>query len=282
MKFWLGVRDLLRRLYVGPPLIMVSITAGLLGAFLVPLHYESSAYVVLTAPTSGGTYSQDPEKPNGLVNPLLQFSDGLRTTATILIHSLNTPSAQRELGVVDDGPTTITIDDGRSNPDLLGNNGPFIYLHGDSTSAGEARMAVVRAAKKLRAELERRQRGLDVPRSTFILVLDVVPPSAAQPVLGPKLKIGGVVTVAGLVVGFSIAYLVEYGLRRRREPRGAAPSEPATRTTGAAGDSPEVPTVITVPVAHVPSGVPAEEVLAQINGSRNGSKDMGDIAPRIR
>lgn len=54
MEFWKTIHNLVRRLYVGPPLITISIAAASLVSHFVPLQYQSSAFVVLTSPTSGG------------------------------------------------------------------------------------------------------------------------------------------------------------------------------------------------------------------------------------
>lgn len=217
MHFWQTIGALLRRFYVGPPIILFSIAAGALVSYLVPAVHQSHAFVVLTAPTSGGSLSLDTDKPLGVTNPLLQFNDGLRTTTAILIHSLSTPDAMRELGVTEDGPTELVIDDGRSNPDLLGANGPFIYVESESRFAEDARAVVVRAVGRIRTELVERQESLGVPVSTFIEVVDVVPPSAPEQLISDRLQAGGAALVAGLLGGFSMAYGIERArLSRRR------------------------------------------------------------------
>lgn len=231
MDFWKTIGRLLRRLYVGPPVIMISIAAAALGSYLVPLQYESSALIVLTTPTSGGTVSRDPDKPNGVTNPLLQFNDGLLTTAAILIQSLNTPDAQHSLGAPQDGPSKLTIDDGRSNPDLLGTNGPFIYLHAESLSATEARALVVRAEQRIRSDLIKRQVALNAPRSTFIAVVDVVLPSPAAPLVTNKLQIGGIVLAGGIALGMTLAYAIDR-LRMSRRARARAAERAAPRVHG--------------------------------------------------
>lgn len=221
MEFWKTIGSLARRIYVGPPVIMVAIAAAALASFLVPLQYQSHSFVVLATPTSGGTLSQDPDQPGGRTNPLLQFNDSLRTTATVLIQSMNTRDAARDLGVVRDGPTEVVINDGRTNPDLLGSNGPFIYIEGTSTSAREARAVVVRTQERVRDELLRRQIALDAPRSTFITVATVIPTTDPEPVLAAKLEMGGVVLVGMIVLGFLLAYLVERLRLARRSSRAA-------------------------------------------------------------
>jgi hypothetical protein len=236
MEFWKTILMLLRRIYVGPVIIAAALAAASVTSSLVPLRYESNALLVLTAPTSGGTVANDPRDQPGLTNPLLLFNDGLRTTATVLIYSMNTPDVQRELGIEKDGPSTLVVDDGRSNTELLGSPGPFIYIESDSSSADEAHAVVTRAEERIRAELARRQEALDVPLATFITVVDVVPPSAVVPLIGDKLQAGGVVLMLVLVVGFLLAYAWERrtATRRKRaaanEPEHVHPAEPAVAT----------------------------------------------------
>lgn len=238
MDFWKTMGRLLRRLYVGPPIIMVSIAAAALGSYFVPLQYESSALIVLTTPTGGGTVSRDPDEPNGVTNPLLQFNDGLITTAAMLIQSLNTPDARRDLGAPDNGSSELTIDDGRSNPDLLGTNGPFIHLRAQSASASEARDLVVRAENRIREDLIDQQVALGAPRTTFIPVVDVVRPSPAVPLLADKLQVGGIVLAGGIAMGMTLAYAVERLLLRRKARVRAGARVPAEQP---AGDPPHRP-----------------------------------------
>lgn len=222
MGFWKRIGDLVRRLYVGPPLIMISIAAASVGSYLVPLQYQSSAFLVLTTPTSGGVLQTDPRVPHGESNPLLLFNDGLRTTAAILIHSVNTPETMRGLGAAEDSPTTLVIDDGRSNPELLGSAGPFMYVEAEARTAQEAHTVVVNATERIRSELADRQVALGAPPSTFITVVEVVAPSIPEPVVAHKLEMAGVVLVATLLVGFGVAYLVDARLAVRRARRSAA------------------------------------------------------------
>jgi hypothetical protein len=91
MEFWKTILGLARRKFIGLPLLAVALGTAALAYFLVPAHYVSTTTMVLTTPTGGGTLSQDPTKPNGLTNPLLNFDEGLKTAATIVIHAMNTP-----------------------------------------------------------------------------------------------------------------------------------------------------------------------------------------------
>ncbi|MFJ2028465.1 hypothetical protein [Streptosporangium sp. NPDC087985] len=230
MDFWKAIFGLTRRKLIGPPLILLSLGTAALVFFLVPTYYVSTASMVLTTPATGGTLSSDPTRPIGLTNPLLQFSDGLRVTAGILILSLNTPEVAADLGVVKNGPTQITINDGRTNPDLLGisTNGPFIYVEVQSRSAVMAQDVVLKAKQRIRKELANRQQALKAPRSTFISVVDVVPSSTPEAKISTKLMAAGAALFSVLFIGLSIAYGVTQIREGRRRAAGDVPP-PAPR-----------------------------------------------------
>lgn len=206
MEFWKTILGLARRKFIGLPLLAVTLGAAALAYFLVPAHYVSSTTMVLTTPTGGGTLSQDPTKPNGLTNPLLNFDEGLKTAAIIVIHAVNTPQALDSLGAGNGSPTAVTVDDGTSNPDLLGKDGPFVYIEGDSNSAEDAHGVVVRTQQFVRTELANRQKALGAPPSTFITIVDVVPPSTPELRAGAKWQAAGIAAVLCLGIGLLGVY----------------------------------------------------------------------------
>ncbi len=217
MDFWKTVLGLIRRRSVALPLLAAAVVLAALGFFLTPTKYISSTTMVLTTPTGGGTLSQDPAKPTGLTNPLLNFDEGLKTAATIIIHGMNTPATQETLGLDKDGGTKLTIDDGRSNLDLLGKDGPFVYIEGESSSASTAHDLVVAAQGLVRAELENRQKALGAPPTTFIKLVDVIPPSTPEASMAGKYQIAGIAFVLALVLGLAGAYTA-LRMRQRRLP----------------------------------------------------------------
>lgn len=218
MEFWKTIGGLIRRLYVGLPVLMVAVAAAALASYLTPLQYQSTTFLVLTTPTSGGTLERDPSRPVGQTNPLLQFNESLRTTAEVLIHSVNTKDAHRQLGVTEDGPTKLVVDDGRTNPDLLGSDGPFIFIEVTSPSAREAGDVVGRADQRIREELVARQEALGAPRSTFIALTYVVAPTPPEALIADKLEAAGIALFAASVLGLAVAYLIEQIRIRRRRP----------------------------------------------------------------
>lgn len=206
MDFWKAILGLARRKLVIIPLLGSTIAVGLAGYFLTPLHYVASTTMVLVTPALGGTLSQDPTKPIDLTNPMLNFSSNLKTASSILIQAINTPEAAAELGVVKHGPTQLTVDDGRTNPELLDSNGPFIYVAGDSTSRAEAKDVVLRAQARLRQELVDRQKALGAPPETYLTMVDVVAPTTAKVTRAERIKFGGISFVLSLVFGLSMGY----------------------------------------------------------------------------
>ncbi|WP_214103457.1 hypothetical protein [Acrocarpospora catenulata] len=179
--------------------------------------------MVLT--TSAKGVSTDPTKPSGLTNPLLQFTDGLKTTASILIQSMNAPNVKKSLGAPVGGTTDLVIDDGRTNPDLLDLSGPYIYISVDARTAEQAAAVVNKAQEMIKNELDSRQKVLGAPRSTFITVAEVVPESVPEMELGGKWQAGAAAFVLTLAGSFGIAY----GIARARLPKTPKPVvRPAT------------------------------------------------------
>jgi hypothetical protein len=235
VDFWKSILNLARRRFLSPVLLLLGIGAAVIAYFLVPTHYVSTTSVVLTTPTNGGTLSVDPKEPNGLTNPLLQFNDGLQTTAGILILSMNTPETLAKLGVHPGGDITVTINDGRTDPDLLGisTNGPFIYVEVDSKSPAVSDATVRKAGQLIREELAGRQRALKAPPSTYIAITDVVPPARPEPERTAKWGTAAGALLAVVVAGLGLAYFVDRDRGGRRTahvahtPWGAQTERPA-------------------------------------------------------
>jgi hypothetical protein len=229
MGFWKTVLGIARRRFVGPPLILLSLGLAVFAYFLAPTHYVSSGYMVLTAPAAGGVV--DPSKPAWSTNPLLQFNDGLKTTAGILIQAMNTPDVDAALGAPEGGPTTLTVNDGSTNPALTSSTtGPFIYVQVDGTSPVGVRELVLLAENRMRDDLAGRQLQLQAPKSTYLLLTDVVPPAAPVVTRTVKWEAAGGVLIGALVLGFGAAYA---GGRLRDSSKRAASVSP--RVGGSAG-----------------------------------------------
>ncbi|MET9338460.1 hypothetical protein [Nonomuraea sp. NPDC003804] len=215
MGFWESIFALLRRKWVTLPVLLVSTGLATVAFFQVPARYAASSSMILVAPPSGGTLSLDKTKPVGLTNPLLQYSDSMRTVAGILILTMNNPAIQKELGIVEGGEIKLTVDDGRSNAELMGitTAGPFVHVAVEAPAGVTVLDTIARTEKRIRAELLNQQRILGAPHSTYIALNDVT-------TLAPKAVWSNTIMATagafglGVALGLGLAYLVV--LRRGR------------------------------------------------------------------
>jgi capsular polysaccharide biosynthesis protein len=259
MEFWVTIVGLLRRKRVLVPVLLVALSLGVLAFLGTPNTYTSHTTMVLTTTEYGGTQSQDPTKPTELTNPMLNFNDSLKTTSAILIEAMNTKGVAEQLGAT--GETTLIINDGRTNPDLLGLNGPFIYIVGESTSPAAAKNVVVQAQKLMQKKLTEWQNALNAPQKTYLGLADVVPPTT--PEVRHSTKLGLIAFLFGFLVSLGIAY---YGhqVRARRRARAAARRAAAgARPLGVAPPRSRRPRrggpSIVSPVAHDPAPAPVPD-----------------------
>ncbi|MGH3699007.1 MAG: hypothetical protein ACRDQY_05975 [Pseudonocardiaceae bacterium] len=223
MEFWRTILVLLRRKWVVLPVLLFSLGVATATYMAMPTQYMSTATTVLTTSTNGGTLVQDPTRPAQQINPLFSL-DGMKTAASILIQVVNTRDVADQLGAVKGGATTYTVSDGSVIPQLLAGNGPFIVIEGYSTSSSGARNIVVRVEQRLRDELISQQRALKAPPSTFIGMIDVVPPSAPEVQLRTKIEAVAGALVLGLVASTGVAYIAD----RTRATAVAGASSPDT------------------------------------------------------
>lgn len=250
MEFWGTIVGLVQRKRVIIPAVLVAVTLGTLAYLGTPNSYVSSTTMVLTTTEYGGTESQDPTSPTELTNPMLNFNDSLRTTSAILIEAMNTKDVAAQLGAL--GPNRLIVNDGRTNPDLLGLNGPFLYIVGRSTSATEAKRIVVDAQALMRDKLRDWQSELNAPDKTFISLVDVVPPSAPEPDRSRGTKLGILAFLFGFLLSMGIAYFRNQ--RRARRARAAA-AQTVVDTTLPLGEGRRAPR----PPSRSPVLVPDDE-----------------------
>lgn len=221
MDFWRTVLVLFRRWYVVVPAFMVTIAATMAVYASVPARYESNAVLVLTTPLIGSSTSANPDMPPSLINPLLNFEQGLNTSAAILIQALQKPELAAQLGVVPGGDTSYEVNNGSINPELL-ITGPFLFIRGESGTASGAEGIVRRVVQRARIELANRQQVVEAPKPTYITMDVVVPATVPEEKRSGKarsavaaLGLGG---IASLVTAFA-SESVANARRERRQPR---------------------------------------------------------------
>lgn len=220
---------LLRRWYIAVPAFLLSV--GLAGMVYssVPKLYVSTSVLLLTTPTSGPSLPRDPGTSNAPTNPLLNFSSGLNTSASILIQALSTPETAEAVGARPGGELTYRVTNGTTNPELL-TNGPFVFIEGQAGSPEAAQTIVVRVTERARLELAKRQQTLDAPPATYITLTEVMPPTTPQPQGGDRKRAAAAAGVLGVLASLTAVYGMESisNTRRRRQSvkSGAEPPKP--------------------------------------------------------
>ncbi|GAA3437139.1 hypothetical protein [Kutzneria kofuensis] len=123
---------------------------------------------------------------------------------------MNTPQELADLGAGPHSATSVVINDGSTSPDLLSSsqNGPFVYVEGESTTPEAASAVVKKAQDKLREELVARQKALNAPPITYLSMVDVISPTAPVTKMTVKLQLTGVALLLVLLLGLGGAYAV--------------------------------------------------------------------------
>ncbi|RKT53963.1 hypothetical protein [Saccharothrix australiensis] len=285
MDFWGAVRTLRRRWYVAVPSAVVAVAVAA-GVFLsIPTRYQSSGVMVLTTPAAGGTFSQKVTPEEAVkINPLLAFDGSLATTSQILSQILADPKTREQLGIAKDSPTSFTATGG-------GQNGPFLFVTGDSETPEQAEKMVTTVMEFAAKELEDQQRKLKAPESTFITSQVIVNPTEAEAQIGGKVRYAGAAFVLLMLLTTAATFgsdSVANHLRRRREraagttgddadpdedaaPRDAAPQDddrPAPKTPNppptnhqARGQADGAPRRSTAPPVRRPQPTAAERTV---------------------
>ncbi|MBF8191063.1 hypothetical protein ITP53_36215 [Nonomuraea sp. K274] len=268
MGFWKTILGLARKKFVGPPVVVVAVGLALAAYFLMPSSYVSTASMVLTVPATGGTLETEPQNRPGLTNPLLQFNDALRTTAGILILATNRPDVYAEVGAPEGGPTSLVINDGRTNPDLLGisTNGPFVYVEVEGDSPATVTEVMRKAQQRVRLELAKRQTAVNAPVSTHIGIMDVMPPTVPRQMIQDRLVAAALGGLAGVVAGLGVAYAVQRLRARGRAPGGEPVPEIAIEDAEHSADSEQEPEIWAEAVAE--QAQEEEQIVPPVNGSK--------------
>ena len=292
MEFWSTIAGLLRRPKVMVPTILIALVFGALAFMGTPVTYVSSTTMVLTTTEYGGSQSLDPDEPTPLTNPILNFNSSLSTTSGILIQSITTKEALATLGAKG-GATRLVVNDGRTNPELLGLDGPFLYVEGRSVNKDEARRVVVDAQKMLRQKLSEFQKDLKAPENTYVSLIDVVSPTAPEADASRPIRMGGVTFILGFLFCFGIAYFRHVRRLRKRAKAAKAPKRPRPTIPPPPTSAPDPdggarvgvplvaerelePTIVAKPLVRTP-----EPVAVSAMAGRNGTSDSaGHTADR--
>ncbi|MEV4246800.1 hypothetical protein AB0J63_25715 [Streptosporangium canum] len=233
MDFWGTVLVVFRRWYIFLPIFALSLTAAGGIYSTVMTTYTSSAVLILTTPTTGGSLPTNPDIPNGLTNPMLNFDHGLSISASILIAAMGTSDMAAELGVRDGGDFAFRVTNGGNNLESLA-TGPFLFIEGEASSAAAAQDIVKRVIVRAKAELDHRQKAVRAPMATYITTYEAVPPTTPMAQRGRKLRAVAAAMGVGVVASLCASFMAESFFQRRKARRQAGAPDPAD----AAGERP--------------------------------------------
>ncbi|MEU4804791.1 hypothetical protein [Actinosynnema sp. NPDC023587] len=222
MDFWGAVRTLRRRWYIAVPSAVVAVAVAA-GMFLsIPTRYQSTGVMVLTTPAAGGTFSQKVTPEEAVkINPLLAFDGSLATTSQILAQILADPKTRESLGITKGSVLNYTATGG-------GQNGPFLFITGDSEDPETAETMVTTVMEFASKELEDQQRKLKAPESTFITSQVIVNPTEAEAQIGGKVRYAGAAFVLLMLLTTAATFgadSIMNNIKRRKEREKAAAAD---------------------------------------------------------
>jgi uncharacterized protein involved in exopolysaccharide biosynthesis len=205
VDLWQTIKVIGRRWYISLPAFLLGL-ALVAGAAVTTKHqFESTGTVVLREPSPSEVKGPPAGNP---ANPMLAFSDSLTTDATLLIQTLNSPAASASVAA-QGGTATFTASSG----DLAG---PFIVIIADALTAGPAQATVTLAFKYANEQLARSEQAAGAPVASYILLDNVVAPTAPALKAGGKSRIAGVALILSVVLSLTVTYAADTYLRRRR------------------------------------------------------------------
>lgn len=227
MDFWRAIGVVLRRWYVAIPALLAAFGGSYLVYVSIPPQYISQSVLTLTVPTTGPVKPGDPNARVQQANPMLNFDGGLNMAASIIVQVLGTSEVRTALGAPRGGETTYEVNNGSSNPELLFSS-PFVFIQGRSVHPEEARKIVVKVAERAKIELDKRQRQLKAPPVTFIVMAEMVAPTAPISERSERTRTTAAVLVLGGIAALSSAFMAESlaaASRRRAASRSRPPTE---------------------------------------------------------
>lgn len=226
MDFWASVVILFRRWYITVPACLATLAMCAGAYYMVPQQYRSDSILVLTTPLSGGTQATNPDVPNSITNPMMNFDRSLALSASIVIQLMNSTETALSLGITPGGPTSYAVSNGSSNPELL-ETGPFIFVTATAPDARTAQELTEKVSAAAAAALAQRQDELSAPGSTHIHMVVVVPPTLGQPLTGSPMRAAAAAgALAGLMsLGAVFGFESLQSHRRRRRAGGQRATE---------------------------------------------------------
>jgi uncharacterized protein involved in exopolysaccharide biosynthesis len=208
MDFWQTVQVVFRRWYVTVPAFLGALGVAALVYGSVPTQYVSTSVLLLTTPRTGPTQEVDTKYPNAITNPLLNFERSLSLSASMLIQTLGTPETAASLGISPRGGTSYQVTNGSTNPELL-ESGPFVFIEGTSSTPQDAQDIVRKVSTLSVRNLADRQKELEAPASTYITLIEVVPPTTPEPRNVRKLRAAGAAGTLAVFAGLAAAFAFE-------------------------------------------------------------------------
>jgi len=252
MDFWGAMRVLRRRWYIALPSAVLAIGMSAAVFLSIDTRYQSNGVMLLTTPAAGSSYSQKTAPEDAVrINPLLAFDGSLSTTSQIIAQVLADPKTREQLGVKAGSPDSFTATGG-------GQNGPFLFVLGESDTPQRAEQMVTTVLDHARKELDDRQRGLNAPESTFITSQVIVNPTKAEAQIGGKIRYAGAALVLLLLLTTASTFAADsimQNVKRRKTAKEATDSEPTAEPAPAPALAPS-PTPAPPPVPEVSQPAP--------------------------
>ncbi|MFI6906814.1 hypothetical protein ACIBKY_36520 [Nonomuraea sp. NPDC050394] len=225
MNFWKALLRLLLQKRIGIPVALAAVGVAAATFAVIPVRYMSSTIMMVSPPVNGGIVNRNAVNPGGGGNPLLIQTEGLSTAVATLVLALSVEETRVELGAPKDGPTELVVNDGSTSPRLIGMDGPFLYVEVTSTSAKASADVVAKARERLIRDLDGRQRELGAPTATYVVLMDIVPPTPPEADAMDKFMGAAMGFVIAMFLGISIVYGLERRRARRRVARAPAVPE---------------------------------------------------------
>ncbi|MBL0748510.1 hypothetical protein [Nocardioides baculatus] len=176
MGSWQVAVLLVRRWYVTLGAFLATIGVSALVYASLPAQYQTGSVMVVTTSLTGRSEEPPSQEPD-LTNPLLNFENDVNLSTAILIEQLNSPGVAEALGAPAGSTTTYVVSDGNTNAELL-QSGPLLFVQGNGPTPEAARSITERVDAMAALLLERRQRDLEAPPSTYLRTSEIVPPTA--------------------------------------------------------------------------------------------------------